>query len=72
MAERINQYKDLFTAVPNQGYYTDWLTVFNELTVRAGKIQIALNRGLPRESHRLRRLYKDWPYQNHFSARLAY
>ncbi|WP_461126409.1 DUF4932 domain-containing protein [Spirosoma aerophilum] len=69
--ERINQYKDLFKPVPNQAQYTDWLTLFNELTVRAGEIRIALKMGLPRESQRLRGLYKDWPYLDHFSAQLA-
>ncbi|WP_461117107.1 DUF4932 domain-containing protein [Spirosoma jeollabukense] len=72
LAERINQYKDLFKPVPNQAQYTDWLTVFNELTVRAGEIRIALKMGLPKESQRLRDLYKDWPYLDHFSAQLAY
>lgn len=72
LTERINHYKDLFKPVPNQGQYTDWLTLFNELTVRAGEIRIALKMGLPRESQRLRGLYKDWPYLDHFSARLAY
>ena len=72
LTEQINQYKDLFKPVPNQAQYTDWLTEFNELTVRAGEIRIALKMGLPRESQRLRALYKDWPYLDHFSAQLAY
>ncbi len=72
LMERINQYKDLFKPVPNQAQYTDWLTLFNELTVRAGEIRIALKMGLPTESQRLRELYKDWPYLDHFSVQLAY
>lgn len=72
LMERINQYKDLFKPVPNQAQYTDWLTLFNELTVRAGEIRIALKMKLPSESQRLRELYKDWPYLDHFTAQLAY
>jgi hypothetical protein len=72
LMERINQYTDLFKPVPNQAQYTDWLTLFNELTVRAGEIRIALKMGLPSESQRLRTLYKDWPYLDHFIAQLAY
>ena len=59
LTERINRYKDLFKPIPNQAQYSDWLTVFNELTVRAGEIRIALKMGLPRESQRLRSLYRD-------------
>ncbi|MBN8823466.1 MULTISPECIES: DUF4932 domain-containing protein [unclassified Spirosoma] len=72
LMERINQYKDLFRPVPNQAQYTDWLTLFNELTVRAGEIRIALKMGLPAESQRLQELYNEWPYLDHFSNQLAY
>jgi hypothetical protein len=72
LTEQINQYKDLYKPIPHQGQYTDWLTVFNELTVRAGEVRIALKMGLPRESQRLRGEYKDWPYLDHFITQLAY
>ncbi len=71
MAERINQYKDLFKPVPGQSQYTDMLTLFNELTVRAGEIRIALKMGLPAESQRLREDNKNWPYLDHFTNQLA-
>ena len=72
LTARINQYSGLFRPIPNQAQYNDWLTVFNELTVRAGEIRIALKMGRPRESKRLRNAYKDWPYLDHFIRQLAY
>lgn len=71
-AAQINQYSSLFRAVPGQAQYTDWLTLFNELTVRAGEIRIAQAMNRPDQSRRLREQYANWPYLDHFIAQLAY
>lgn len=71
-AEQINQYSSLFRAVPGQAQYTDWLTLFNELTVRAGEIRIARAMNRPDQSRWLRKQYANWPYLDHFTAQLAY
>jgi hypothetical protein len=42
ISELINNYKDLFKPIPHQGQYTDWLTVFNELTVQAELMLVGL------------------------------
>ena len=69
-AAQINRYKHLFKPVPNQGQYSDWLTLFNEHLVRAGEIHIALLMGQVKESKRLQESYKDWMYLPHFIEQL--
>ena len=68
--ESISRFKQLYKPIPNQGQYTDWLTVFNEHVVRAGEIRIASVMGLEKESDRLKAEYKDWMYLPHFIDQL--
>ena len=70
--EIINRFKQLYKPIPSQGQYTDWLTVFNEHTVRAGEIRIASVMGLEKESARLRVEYKAWMYLPHFIDQLRF
>ncbi len=70
VAQQINLYKALYKPVAGQAQYQDWLTLFNELTVRAGEIRIAVQMGLPKEEQRLQALYRNWPYLDHFITQL--